>query len=120
MPNAAASWCRVGCAARRLLTGPERKLGRCATCPSDLDEVLLERLREWRTRTASAAKVPAYVVFTDATLLALAERQPSNDAGLVDIAGIGPRKLARYGPAVLALVGGAAVDNAVAMVEEAE
>jgi DNA helicase-2/ATP-dependent DNA helicase PcrA len=103
-----------------LLTGPERKLGRCATCPSDLDEVLLERLREWRTRTASAAKVPAYVVFTDATLLALAERQPSNDAGLVDIAGIGPRKLARYGPAVLALVGGAAVDNAVAMVEEAE
>jgi DNA helicase-2/ATP-dependent DNA helicase PcrA len=101
-----------------LLTGPERKLGRCATCPSDLDEVLLERLREWRTRTASAAKVPAYVVFTDATLLALAERQPSNDAGLVDIAGIGPRKLARYGPAVLALVGGAAVDNAVAMVEE--
>ena len=103
-----------------LLTGAERKLGRCAGCPSDLDEGLLERLREWRKRTASAAKVPAYVVFTDATLMALAERQPSNDAGLVDIAGIGPRKLARYGPAVLALVGGTAVDNAVAMVEEAE
>jgi DNA helicase-2/ATP-dependent DNA helicase PcrA len=103
-----------------LLTGPERKLGRCVTCPSDLDEALLERLREWRTRTASAAKVPAYVVFTDATLTALAERQPSNDAGLVDIAGIGPRKLARYGPAVLALVGGTTVDNAVAMVEEAD
>jgi DNA helicase-2/ATP-dependent DNA helicase PcrA len=103
-----------------LLTGPERKLGRCADCPSDLDEGLLERLREWRKRTASAAKVPAYVVFTDATLMALAERQPSTDAGLVDIAGIGPRKLARYGPAVLALVGGTAVDNAVAMVEEAE
>jgi DNA helicase II / ATP-dependent DNA helicase PcrA len=110
--------CRV--CGTALLTGPERKLGRCATCPSDLDEALLERLREWRTRTASAAKVPAYVVFTDATLIALAERQPANDAGLVDIAGIGPRKLARYGPAVLALVGGAAVDNALAMVEEVE
>jgi DNA helicase-2/ATP-dependent DNA helicase PcrA len=110
--------CRV--CGTALLTGPERKLGRCATCPSDLDEALLERLREWRTRTASAAKVPAYVVFTDATLTALAERQPSNDAGLVDIAGIGPRKLARYGPAVLALIGGMTVDSAVAMVEEAD
>jgi DNA helicase II / ATP-dependent DNA helicase PcrA len=110
--------CRV--CGTALLTGSERKLGRCEMCPSDLDEGLLERLREWRSRTASAAKVPAYVVFTDATLTALAERQPGSDAGLIDIAGIGPRKLARYGPAVLALVSGATVDNAVAMVADGE
>ncbi|WP_308167286.1 ATP-dependent DNA helicase UvrD2 [Catellatospora tritici] len=99
--------CRV-CGAT-LLTGPERKLGRCMTCPSTLDEALLERLRDWRGRVAAVARVPAYVVFTDATLTALAERRPSDRSGLVEIAGIGPRKLELYGDAVLALLKGAAV-----------
>ena len=96
-----------------LLAGPERKLGRCASCPSDLDEELYERLREWRIRTASAQKVPAYVVFTDATLTALAERKPARPEDLLAIAGIGPRKLGLYGDAVVALVQGAAVDDVV-------
>jgi DNA helicase-2/ATP-dependent DNA helicase PcrA len=99
--------CRV--CGTALLGGSERKLGRCATCPSDLDAELLDRLHEWRRRTSAAARVPAYVVLTDATLTALAERQPGNAASLVDIGGIGPRKLALYGDAVLALVGGASV-----------
>ena len=94
--------CRV-CGAT-LLAGPDRKLGRCATCPSDLDDELFERLREWRTRVSATQKVPAYVVFTDATLIALAERKPARDADLIAIAGIGPRKLGLYGEAVLALV----------------
>jgi len=101
--------CRVCGAA--LLAGPDRKLGRCPDCPSDLDEELLERLREWRIRVAAAQKVPAYVVFTDATLTALAERRPGRTEQLIEIAGIGPRKLGLYGDAVLALVGGAAVDD---------
>ena len=66
-----------------------------------------ERLREWRQRVAGAQKVPAYVVFTDATLTALAERRPGRPEELLAIAGIGPRKLGLYGDAVLALVGGA-------------
>ena len=53
----------------------QRKLGRCATCPSTMDEELFERMREWRVGTAAAQGVPAYVVFTDATLTALAERR---------------------------------------------
>jgi DNA helicase-2/ATP-dependent DNA helicase PcrA len=97
--------CRV-CGAT--LTAPaDRKLGRCATCPSTLDEELLGRLREWRLGIAAAQGVPAYVVFTDATVTALAERRPSAIEHLVDIAGIGPRKLGLYGEAVLALVAGA-------------
>ena len=99
--------CRI-CGAG-LLSGADRKLGRCATCPSDRDEELYERLREWRRLTATAQEVPAYVVFTDATLAALAERRPANEAELSAIGGIGPRKLEQYGPAVLALVGGASV-----------
>ncbi|MFD0786928.1 HRDC domain-containing protein, partial [Micromonospora azadirachtae] len=84
---------------------------RCATCPSDIDEELHERLREWRRRVAGDQRVPAYVVFTDATLTALAERRPSRPEDLIAIAGIGPRKLGLYGESVLALVGGAAVDE---------
>jgi DNA helicase-2/ATP-dependent DNA helicase PcrA len=101
--------CRICGAA--LLSGHERKLGRCDGCPSDIDEELFERLREWRIRVATASKVPAYVVFTDATLTALAERKPSGTDQLIEIAGIGPRKLGLYGSAVLALVGGARVDD---------
>jgi DNA helicase II / ATP-dependent DNA helicase PcrA len=101
--------CRI-CGAG-LINGADRKLGRCATCPSDRDEELFERLREWRARMATAQKVPAYVVFTDATLAAIAERLPGRAEELVAIAGIGPRKLALYGDAVVALVGGASVDD---------
>ncbi|MER5705647.1 ATP-dependent DNA helicase UvrD2 [Micromonospora sp. NPDC002296] len=101
--------CRI-CGAT-LLAGPDRKLGRCPTCPSDIDQGLYERLHDWRARVAGAQKVPAYVVFTDATLVALAERRPGRPEELIAIAGIGPRKLGLYGEPVLALVGGAGVDD---------
>ena len=56
-----------------------------------------------RTGAARAAKqqVPAYVVFTDATLTAIAEQRPADPAALVAIPGIGASKLDRYGAAVL-------------------
>lgn len=101
--------CRV-CGAT-LLDGRDRKLGRCASCPSDRDDELFERLREWRQRQATAQSVPAYVVFTDATLEALAERKPQKPDELLAIAGIGPRKLGLYGDAVVALVRGATIDE---------
>ncbi|MEV6707133.1 ATP-dependent DNA helicase UvrD2 [Micromonospora wenchangensis] len=101
--------CRI-CGAT-LLAGADRKLGRCPTCPSDIDEQLYERLCDWRARVAGAQRVPAYVVFTDATLVALAERRPGRVEELIAIAGIGPRKLGLYGEAVLALVAGATVDE---------
>ncbi|GAA3889103.1 ATP-dependent DNA helicase UvrD2 [Saccharothrix violaceirubra] len=82
------------------------KLGRCVTCPSDVDEDLLTRLRSWRAGRAKELKVPAYVVFTDATLVAIAEQRPEDVAGLVTIAGIGAAKLDRFGADVLALVQG--------------
>jgi DNA helicase II / ATP-dependent DNA helicase PcrA len=94
-----------------LTEATDRKLGRCAGCPSDVDEELFDRLRAWRTRVAGTQKVPAYVVFTDATLTALAERRPDTDERLVEIPGIGARKLGLYGPAVLALIGGAKPDE---------
>jgi DNA helicase-2/ATP-dependent DNA helicase PcrA len=104
--------CRV-CGAN--LTAPtDRKLGRCETCPSTMDEELFARLREWRVKAAAAQSVPAYVVFTDLTLTAIAERQPSTEAELALITGIGEHKLARYGEAVLKLVAGAQPDDVLA------
>jgi DNA helicase-2/ATP-dependent DNA helicase PcrA len=82
------------------------KLRRCADCPSDIDVELLDRLKAWRSATAKQAQVPAYVVFTDATLTAIAEQRPADPAALVAIPGIGARKLDRYGPDVISLVQG--------------
>ncbi|MEV4471573.1 ATP-dependent DNA helicase UvrD2 [Nonomuraea salmonea] len=93
--------CRV--CAKTLTAATEQKLGRCATCPADYDEALLERLKAWRTATAKETKVPPYVIFTDVTLQAIAERAPATEQELLSIAGVGKVKIDRYGEAVLAL-----------------
>jgi len=98
--------CRVCGSA--LTAAVARKLGRCEDCPSSYDEDLFERLRAWRLETANAASVPAFVVFTDATLVALAEARPTSAAELLAVPGVGRAKLERYGAEVLALCGGAA------------
>ena len=82
----------------------ERKIGRCEGCPSAYDEQLFERLRAWRMETAKAESVPAYVVFTDLTLQAIAEVQPSSVQQLLAINGIGRAKQEKYGDAVLDLL----------------
>ena len=51
-------------------------LRRCEGCPSDIDEQLLADLKDWRLRTSKDMSVPAYVVFTDNTLIAIAETLP--------------------------------------------
>ena len=61
-----------------------------------------ERLRAWRAATAKEAGVPAYVVFHDATLRAVAAQAPTSLEALGGISGIGATKLDRYGTGVLA------------------
>jgi DNA helicase II / ATP-dependent DNA helicase PcrA len=87
-----------------LIGSDAMKLRRCPDCPSDVDVELLDRLRGWRADQAKEQHVPAYVIFTDATLTAIAEHRPADSAALVRIPGIGARKLDRYGEAVLGLV----------------
>ena len=79
-------------------------VGRCSTCPSNLDETLLAELKDWRSRMKDELKVPAYVVFTDNTLIAIAESLPTDEAALTAIPGIGARKLEQFGDDVLAMV----------------
>ena len=64
-----------------------------------------ERLRTWRKERAGEESVPAFVIFTDATLQSIAEHKPRTADALLRIAGVGRSKLDRYGEDVLALVG---------------
>lgn len=96
------SVCRV--CGKILNTGAERKVGRCSDCPSGYDEAVFERLRQWRLGEATSAEVPAFVVFTDATLMAIAEAAPQDLDALAALPGVGPSKLERYGEAVLEIV----------------
>jgi DNA helicase-2/ATP-dependent DNA helicase PcrA len=99
--GSALTTCRV---CSRPLTDPrERKLGRCEGCPSAYDEDLYEQLRSWRRAQAAEESLPAYCIFTDATMMALAEMLPQDSAALGRVPGIGPSKLEKYGPAVLSM-----------------
>jgi ATP-dependent DNA helicase UvrD/PcrA len=62
----------------------------------------VQALREWRLARARADEVPAYVVFNDRTLAELVARTPRTLAELATVPGIGPAKLERYGPELLA------------------
>ena len=84
-----------------LTTGAERKVGRCGDCPVTYEEATFEALREWRREAASEAGIPAFVVFTDATLVAIAEDRPPSLNRLATLPGVGPSKLEKYGEAVL-------------------
>jgi DNA helicase II / ATP-dependent DNA helicase PcrA len=98
----AAARCRI--CNEQLKTPAAVMLRRCETCGADVDDELLGQLKDWRSRTSKELKVPAYVVFSDNTLIAIAESLPTDDAALVAIPGIGARKLEQFGPDVLNLV----------------
>ncbi|WP_443042967.1 ATP-dependent DNA helicase UvrD2 [Streptomyces sp. NBC_00370] len=104
--------CRV--CGKTLTDAGEMKLMRCEDCPSDMDEALYERLRDWRAGQAELIGQPAYCVFTDKTLMAIAEAVPGGEGELAGIAGVGSRKLGRYGADVLAICAGGEPGDAVA------
>jgi ATP-dependent DNA helicase RecQ len=97
-------------AARRLPKRPpaprERDRPEITVEPGGETAELFERLRALRKSLADERRVPAYVVFSDATLMRIAEERPSSAEALLGISGIGPKKLELYGDALLALVRG--------------
>jgi ATP-dependent DNA helicase RecQ len=67
---------------------------------------IFARLRELRRQLATQRGIPAYMVFSDAVLLAMAERRPTTEAAVLAISGVGPKKLAQYGDAFLSVLRG--------------
>jgi DNA helicase-2/ATP-dependent DNA helicase PcrA len=89
---------------RPLASSRERNRGYCQDCPVPYDEELFELLRAWRKEQAEAQSVPAFVVFSDATLEALAEVKPTDRRGLQSISGIGKSKLDKYADELLEIL----------------
>jgi len=72
------------------------------------DAALFEELRAWRTEAAREREVPAYIIFDNKTLRAIAEARPADMRALAAVPGLGEKKLAEWGEALLRLVAGAA------------
>jgi superfamily II DNA helicase RecQ len=75
-----------------------------APAPADVDPARLERLRRWRLEVSRRDAVPAFVVFHDRTLAALAAASPRTVADLAQVPGVGPAKLERYGADLMELL----------------
>jgi ATP-dependent DNA helicase RecQ len=92
--------------ATRERPGRGRGVARREAGPDDaeVDVALFEALRAWRATVARARAVPAYVVFSDATLAEIALSRPRTHEALLEVKGVGPRKLAEFGEALLAIL----------------
>ncbi len=77
------------------------------TLVSDEDAPLLSALKAKRRALAEAARVPAYVIFTDKTLIEMAETRPATLDQMARIGGVGAKKLDRYGDTFLEVITGA-------------
>ncbi|HSO28728.1 MAG TPA: ATP-dependent DNA helicase UvrD2, partial [Candidatus Sulfomarinibacteraceae bacterium] len=95
--------------------GADRPIGRVTVLPGapmhagarrarDQEGPLMAALREWRLTTARSDGVPAYVVAPDSLLLELADQRPTTIPALRRVKGIGPSRLARYGPEILEII----------------
>jgi len=83
----------------------EAKSDRPQPTLTPLQNDALETLRQWRRATAKARNQPAFVIFPDSTLLALAQRMPLSMDDLTGIPGMGVHKREAYGPDVLTALG---------------
>ena len=78
---------------------------------SEEDAPLLSALKAKRRALAEAAKVPAYVIFPDRTLIEMAEKRPQTLDEMARVNGVGAKKLDRYGAAFLAVITGEAAQE---------
>jgi ATP-dependent DNA helicase RecQ len=74
---------------------------------SSAQETRFESLKQWRTLEARSRNVPAYVIFHDITLRAIADRAPQNMDELAELPGLGAKKLSEYGDKLLKVLANA-------------
>ncbi len=82
----------------------KRRAGAPKAAVAAQDIGLLETLKAWRRVQAEAQKLPAYAIFNDVTLLAIAAQRPRTKDALLQVSGVGERKLERYGAQILQLI----------------
>ncbi|NUN49670.1 MAG: ATP-dependent DNA helicase RecQ [Candidatus Brocadiae bacterium] len=88
-------------------TGAEEfeSVPRAAEMPGEVDPGVFQRLRALRKEIADSKGVPAFVVFTDRTLIEMAEKRPRTRKEMLDVSGVGEKKWAQYGERFLAVLG---------------
>ena len=82
----------------------DKRAAAASAIVGDADTALLTALKALRTKLAQAQRMPAYVVFSDRTLVELATHRPASPAAMREIHGIGDTKLERYGAAFLNVI----------------
>ncbi|HUP69069.1 MAG TPA: ATP-dependent DNA helicase UvrD2 [Acidimicrobiales bacterium] len=109
-PGAGPAEWKARIAAERVRLQSAPRAGRRARPPgapaagANADPKVLDALKAWRSDKARASGVPAYVIFHDSTLAAVAEARPSSRDELLALPGLGPVKAERYGETLLALL----------------
>ncbi len=78
--------------------------GKAPPAAKESPPLLVEALRQWRLEEARRSRVPAFRILTDATLLDIAARKPRDGAELLEVGGIGPSRLEKFGARILAIV----------------
>ncbi len=87
--------------------GEKRSRGaRAGADEAPYDEFLYEKLKALRRAFADERNVPAFVVFGDATLRAMAREKPTTPAAFLAVSGVGPAKLAQFGEKFIGLIKG--------------
>ena len=100
-------------APKKAVAAAGEKRGRGARANADeapFDESLFEKLKALRRAFADERNVPAFVIFGDATLRAMAREKPTTADGFLAVSGVGPAKLAQFGEAFMSLIRGSDTD----------
>ncbi len=97
----------LGLGAKPLEPSREPRASREAVVAAD--PALYEALAAWRKSRAKTEEIPAYIVFHNSVLVAIADARPGTLDELAEVPGVGPAKLERYGAAVLEVCSGLAV-----------
>jgi len=84
-----------------------RAARRSAATPGTTPSKLYDALRAHRAKLASESGVPAYVIATDKTLAEIAAKRPRNESELLDVQGMGPARVRKFGEGLLRVVLGA-------------
>ena len=90
---------------------PEKQHKKIRALVAEDDAPLLAALKALRRGLAEEAKVPAYIIFNDRTLIEMAEQRPANLDEMARINGVGAKKLEKYGAAFVACITGDQPEN---------
>lgn len=96
--------CKLTMKAAKQESKKEKKQKRNAEAEKSVYAPMLEKLKKLRRELATQEKVPAYVIFSDATLIDMCKKMPETDDEFLEVSGVGNAKLAKYGEAFLKII----------------